>query len=209
MYLVNILHRDKKVNFRFSARQRSILIGSLLGDANINKRGNCHRVLFKHSEKQKSLLIWKRQEFDSITGMDINYFQQVVKGNIYGFCQFVTLTHPEFSDIYKKFYTARRGKIIPVDITRLVKDPLSLAVWIMDDGAKDNVGMTIQTHSFSKTEVERLIKTLKINFKLLCTMRKNKGKFIIYFPKTEIPRLWKLVRAFILPEYKYKFPLTP
>ena len=209
LYLVNITHRHKKVNFRLNRRQKSILVGSLLGDANINKRGKCHRALFKHSGRQRHLLAWKRQEFDSITGMSINDFQQVVKGNVYDFSQFVTLTHPEFSAMHTVFYSPKRGKIVPVNIAKLIKDSISLAVWIMDDGAKDNVGMTIQTHSFSKREVERLIRALKLNFNLLCTMRKNRGKFIIYFPKSQIPKLWRLVRAHTLPEYRYKFPLTP
>lgn len=209
LYLVNITHSDKKVNFRLNERQKSILVGSLLGDANISKRGKYHRVLFKHSGRQRSLIAWKRQEFDLITGMAINDFQQVVKGSTYDFCQFVTLTHSEFSEMHNIFYSQKRGKIIPKHISELIKDPISLAVWIMDDGAKDNVGLTIQTHSFGKKEVESLIKALKSNFNLLCTMRRNKGRFIIYFPKSQIPNLWQLIKEHILPEYRYKFPLTP
>ena len=205
---MNITHRDKKVNFQLSSRHRSILIGSLLGDANMHIKGNSHRVLFKHGERQAALLIWKRQEFNSITGMKINYFQQMVKGKEYGFCQFVTLTHPEFSEIYKLFYV-RKSKIVPHEISRLLKDPLSLAVWIMDDGARDNVGLTLQTHSFSIRGVERLRRSLKLNFNLKTNSRKNRGSLIIYFPKSEIPKLWNLVRKYVLPEYKYKFPLTP
>lgn len=205
---MNVTHRDKKVNFRFSSRHEAILIGSLLGDANMHSKGNHHRVLFKHGQSQKVLIYWKRQEFDSITGMQVNHFRQVVKGQEYGFCQFATLTHPEFSRFYKLFYV-RRHKIVPNNISSLLKDPLSLAVWIMDDGARDNVGLTLQTHSFSTRGVERLRRALKLNFNLYTNSRKNRGSFIIYFPKSEIPRLWNLVGNYMLPEYRYKFPLTP
>jgi hypothetical protein len=140
--------------------------------------------------------------------MKLNYFQQLVKGKKYGFCQFVTLTHPEFSKFYQLFYVRRR-KIVPHKILELLKDPLSLAVWIMDDGARDNVGLTLQTHSFSIRGVERLRKSLRLNFNLKTNSRKNRGSYIIYFPKSEIPKLWSLVKDYILPEYKYKFPLTP
>lgn len=205
---MNITHRDKKVGFQLTHRHKAILVGSLLGDANMHSKGNSHRVLFKHGENQMALIVWKRQEFDSITGMKVNYFQQLVKGKKYGFCQFVTLTHPEFSELYKSFYVRKR-KIVPNKISELLRDPLSLAVWIMDDGARDNVGLTLQTHSFSMRGVERLRKSLRLNFNLKTNSRKNKGSYVIYFPKSEIQKLWNLVRGYILLEYKYKFPLTP
>ena len=205
---MNIQYREKKINFRLSLRFKNILIGSLLGDANLNKRGNNFRVLFKHSENQLSLLKWKRIESDSITGMRINHFKQVVKGKEYGFCQFVTLTHPTFSDLRKIFYR-NKTKIVPGNISELLVSPLSLAVWIMDDGAKEGVGLTLQTHSFSTNGVERLRKSLKLNFDLQTILRKNKGRFIIYFPKSQIRKLKNIVDKYILPEYRYKFPLTP
>jgi hypothetical protein len=79
----------------------------------------------------------------------------------------------------------------------------------MDDGAKDNVGLTLQTHSFKDNEVRRLIATLKKNFGLIATSRRNKNKLIIYFPKSQVGRLWELVKKHILPEYRYKFPIAP
>lgn len=205
---MNITYREKKVNFQLSLRQKAILIGTLLGDANIHAKGNSHRVLFKHSENQKALLKWKRHEFDAISGMKINHFRQMVKGRYYGFCQFVTLTHPAFSEFYKIFY-AHKKKDTPRKIVKLLKQPLSLAVWIMDDGARDNVGLTLQTHSFSQEGVESLQKALKLNFNLQTNSRRNKGKLIIYIPKSEIKKLWQIVKKHILPEYRYKFPLTP
>ncbi|MEX2052716.1 MAG: hypothetical protein WD898_00610, partial [Candidatus Paceibacterota bacterium] len=134
--------------------------------------------------------------------------KQLVKGKEYGFLQFVTLTHPEFSRFYKLFYV-RKKKIVPHNISKLLKDPLSLAVWIMDDGSRDNVGLTLQTHSFSLRGIERLRKALKLNFDIKTNTRKNKGSYVIYFPKSEISKLWKVVKSYVLPEYKYKFPLTP
>lgn len=79
----------------------------------------------------------------------------------------------------------------------------------MDDGAKDNVGMTIQTHSFTRSEVKRLIATLKKSFCLTATIRLNKEKCVIYLPQSQITKLWDAVKDYILPEYKYKFPVTP
>jgi hypothetical protein len=206
--MANIRHREKKLCFALSDRQKSILIGSLLGDANAHLNGRECRILFKNSIHQLPLLEWKRREFDEITGMTINRFEQEVKGKQYRFAQFVTLTHPSFTALREAFYLKKR-KIVPTDIDQLLTEPISLAVWIMDDGAKDNVGLTLQTHSFKDNEVRRLIATLKKNFGLIATSRRNKNKLIIYFPKSQVGRLWELAKEHILPEYRYKFPVAP
>ncbi len=140
--------------------------------------------------------------------MAVNKFEQLVEGKQYRFAQFVTLTHSAFTELRQMFYKNKR-KIVPKNIDNLLMHPISLAVWIMDDGAKDNAGLTIQTHSFTSNEVKRLISVLKKNFNLIVTPRKNKGKIILYFPKSQMEKLWKIVEPYILPEYKYKFPVAP
>lgn len=202
---MNIRHRDKKLCFKLNPRLKTIIMGTLLGDANLNRRGSNYRLLIKHGESQRSLIEWKRRELEAITGMKINEFSQKVKGKSYRFCQFVTLTHPAFTILHSIFYRGRR-KIVSTHIQELVTDPLALAVWIMDDGARAGAGMTIQTHSFSKSGVKRLRKLLKDNFRLAVSLRKNKSRTILYIPKSEIPRLKMLVEEHILPEYRYKFP---
>lgn len=206
--MANVKHKKKKQRFILSSRQSNILIGSILGDANVHRKGKECRFFFKHSFNQLPLLQWKRLELNNITGMTINEFKQEVKGKSYKFAQFVTLTHPSFTELYKIFYRNKK-KIVPKNINKLLTHPLSLGVWIMDDGAKDNVGMTIQTHSFTRNEVKRLIAMLKKNFCLTATIRLNKKKYIIYLPQSQITKLWNIVKDYILPEYKYKFPVTP
>lgn len=208
VFMVNVRHREKKLCFVISDRQKNILIGSLLGDANVHRKGKECRVFCKHSIHQLPLLEWKRKELDEITGMTIHKFGQLVKGKQYQFAQFVTLTHPAFTDLRQMFYRNKK-KIVPKNIDKLLTHPVSLAVWIMDDGAKDNAGLTIQTHSFTSNDVKRLISALKKNFDLIVTPRKNKGKIILYFPKSQIKRLWEIVKMYILPEYRYKFPVAP
>lgn len=203
---MNIKHRDIKNNFHLSNRQKDVLIGTLLGDGNLTKHGQNFRLFIKHSESQSVLAKWKRKEFDNITMMKLNFFQQEVKGKVYRFCQFVTLTHSEFAE-YRKIFYPNKKKVISRKIKKIFNSPLSLAVWIMDDGAKDNVGMTLQTHSFSLSGIKILQKCLKDNFGILTNTRKNRSKNIIYIPKSEIKKLYNLVKNYLLPEYKYKFPL--
>ena len=95
-------------------------------------------------------------------------------------------------------------KIVPDNIDKLLVDPLSLAVWFMDDGAADYAGASLQTHSFGKLDVEKLRRTLKLNFGLKTTSRLNKGWWIIYFLKSTMPRLHKQIDRYMLEDFKYK-----
>lgn len=205
---MNKQYQAIKDSFSLSKCQKAILVGTLLGDGNLAQRGRDFRLFVKHAASQFALARWKREKFENITNMKLNFFKQKVKGKIYGFYQFVTLTHPEFSKYRKIFY--RNGKkIVPIKIDNILTNPLSLTVWIMDDSGREHAGMTLQTHNFSRREVRNLQRCLKKNFKISTILRRNKKKYTIYFPKSQIEHLYNLVKKHLLPEYKYKFPLAP
>ena len=52
-------------------------------------------------------------------------------------------------------------------------------------------------------------KLIKKNFKITTSLRKNKGKWIIYFPKKEIKKLYQAIEKYLLLSLKYKFPIAP
>lgn len=74
----------------------------------------------------------------------------------------------------------------------------------MDDGTAEYAGSSLQTHSFSKLDVEKLRRTLKLNFGLETTSRLNKGGWIIYFLKSTMPKLRKQIGLYVLEDFKYK-----
>lgn len=205
---MNVKGKLLKSKFVLSDKQGFVLIGTLLGDGNLTRRGICCRLFVKHSANQRELIEWKRDIFKNIVLMPLNYFTQKIKGKKYRFIQFVTLTHPTFNKYREIFYRGSR-KIIPADIDKIFYHPLSLAVFLMDDGANDTFGMTLQTHSFRKNEVELLTRVIKKNFRIATYLRKNKGKWIIYFPKREVKKLYKIVKKYLLPSLSYKFPVAP
>ncbi len=205
---MNVKGKTVKARFKLSDKQKFVLIGTLLGDGNLAKRGRYCRLFIKHSANQRKLIEWKYSIFKNIVLMPLNYFAQEVSGKEYKFIQFVTLTHPIFDEYRKIFYRSSR-KTIPNDIDKIFYHPLALAVLLMDDGANDTFGMTLQTHSFKKSEVKLLSGTIKKNFRIITSLRKNKGRWIIYFPKKEIRRLYRVVEKYLLPSLKYKFPIAP
>lgn len=94
--------------------------------------------------------------------------------------------------------------MIPDNIGKLLLDPLSLAIWIMDDGSAEYAGLSIQTHCYTLSEVKGLIDILKHNFGIYTTYRVNRGKWIIYFPKHQMGKLIKTVEVYMLPQFLYK-----
>lgn len=189
-----------------SETQKSVLLGTLLGDGALKKRGNFHRLHIKHSSNQIVLAQYKRDVFSNITSMKVRSFTQEVKGKNYGFCEFVTLTHQSFSDMYS--YTYPEGKkLVTKKWLANITHPLSLAVWFMDDGSADFAGLAFNTQSFSLKEIELLRRMLKRTFNLETLFRKNKRGWIIYVPKHQVEKFSSLVKPYMLSEFYYK--LTP
>lgn len=192
-----------KKSFSLSEKQRTVLFGTLLGDGSLKRRGNYHRLHIKHSRNQISLVEYKRRVFSNITNMRIRNFFQEVKGKSYGFSEFVTLTHPEFTNIYKKIYPGEKKRITQEFLSEF-KDPLGLAVWFMDDGCADYAGVAFNTQCFTKEGIEILRSFLRDQFKLDTTSRRNKNGWIIYIPKRMLNRFINLVDDNILERFKYK-----
>lgn len=192
-----------KENFKLNQAQKSVLVGTLLGDGGIRYRGKDARLHIKHSARQLPLVEYKRSIFSDITTMSVSVFTQKVGRVDYNFAEFVTLTHPEFTAFYRLFYPNSK-KTVPNNIRALLSDPLSLAVWIMDDGSAEYAGLSIQTHSFTKTEVDLLRDAVLFNFNIKTLSRINKNRWVIYFPKASLPGLKKLIGKYMLKEFSYK-----
>ncbi|OGM32501.1 hypothetical protein A2803_03480 [Candidatus Woesebacteria bacterium RIFCSPHIGHO2_01_FULL_44_21] len=187
-----------------SETQKAVLVGTLLGDGAIKLHGKNARLHIKHSRNQLPLVLYKYFVFANFISMDVNVFEQRVGKKDYKFAEFVTHTHPEFTAYYDLFYPSFK-KIVPANINVLLSNPLSFAVWIMDDGSAEYAGLSIQTHSFTAKDVQRLQEAILTNFEIETLTHKNKGRDIIYFPKQSLSKLRKQVFKFILPEFKYKF----
>ncbi len=192
-----------KASFTLSELQEQVLIGTLLGDGGLRPKGKDCRLHIKHGIGQLPLVEYKRRIFSDISTMGISVFHQTIGKSDYTFAEFVTRTHPEFTRYYRLFYSSRK-KVIPHNIHQLLTHPICLAVWFMDDGSAEYAGASLQTHCFTKEEVDRLINTLKQNFNIDATKRLNKAKWIIYIPKASMPKLQRAVQPYMLADLQYK-----
>ena len=195
--------RGKFEIVELSRLQRSVLVGTLLGDGCLALHGRNPRLHVKHKGSHRALVDFKRQVFEDYTSMAVHEFDQRLGGKLFPCAQFATRTSTAFLEWYHLFYRDGR-KVVPREIDQLLS-PLGLAVWFMDDGAADHAGVTFQTHSFSLDEVQLLSRAMDDLFHLATRIRKNRDRWIIYVPAASMDRLQSLVRPWLLAEFAYKF----
>ena len=197
---------------RITTRQDAIIIGSLLGDGCLEKNGKWTRLRLEHGHIQKSYLVWKYKELKSlVTGkiMEVRVFKKAQKLFYYSYRMY-TFSNPAL-DFYRNIFYVNKKKIIPEDFASLLKHPLSLAVWFMDDGYKRNDcnALRLSTDSFTKSEQYILQSVLKSNFGIETSVHKKGKYWNIYIPEKESKKFIALIQPYIIPELIYKITLTP
>ncbi len=178
--------------------QKSILIGTLLGDGTMRIKKNAHLEI-NHCYAQKVLVDWIFTKFSSLVTTPPKWRKGNGKREAY---RFATQKLPLLTPFYNQFYRNRK-KIIPDD---LKLDPLSLAVWFMDDGSKSYSSVYLNTQQFDVNEQKRLIDILKNQFGIEATLNKDKIYYRIRIRIQSIKIFLKLVEPFVLKEFRYKLP---
>lgn len=110
------------VGDRFSSEQEQVFIGTMLGDAHVTKMG---MLRLDHCERQESYLDWKINAFSEF---EPRKNRREAKNTCSADFRVIRETKQARLDWYPK-----GKKIIPKDIWEKMT-PLSLAVWLMDDG---------------------------------------------------------------------------
>lgn len=191
----------------------AVTIGSILGDGCLGepsvRKDESQLYVSQHSDK-KQYLIWLRNELRAGFGVC------PIKPKK-GYDQYYFLTKPDgrLGNLRRKFYP-NGLKIIPHDIRDLLVDPISLAVWYMDDGTLDfrlgyHSNAMFATYGFSFEGCNRLRNALDENFDLdvsvtKCTMR---GKVYprLYVKAGSMERFAQLISPHIHGVFKYKRPV--
>ena len=207
-----------KAKLRLSKTQRALIIGSVLGDGNLRITGRNRQANFivDHGEKQKDYVFWKykiMKEWVLTPPKQVTRIYHRDRKRKTISWRFLTISHSEFTKFYRLFYPAGK-KIIPGSIKKLFDDPLSLAVLVMDDGTRSRESFFLSTQNFTRNEQERLLECLKANFGIegkinIHSHWKGKTLYRIRINSASLGRLHKLVKPYILPQFRYKFPLYP
>lgn len=192
------LKKLEKLEFTLTNELKEILIGLILGDLFIRRKGinRDTSLQFKQGVNHQDYIYHLFTLFEKYCPSQpkiVESLPDIRTGNIYISIIFSTYTLPCFNDFYNLFYKSNK-KIIPINIGNLLT-PLSLVYWICDDGSWNKVGryITLCTDSFSLLEVELLIDVLNKKFNLKCYKVRNGKNYRIIIPAYSISVLHELL----------------
>lgn len=194
-------------------RQRSILIGSLLGDGTMEWRWKHPRIRFDHGLQQEQYIRWLKRELRPLAGklVVIRQWHHRARKH-YDRWHFATPIRRELDEFYELFYD-NGVKRVPRRISEFL-DPLALAVWHMDDGHKrtDCNALRLHTNAFTVDGVQLLQEALCKKFGITAHqhhIRRNVEERVLYIPSgANTKRFIETVRPHIHPSMRYKISLT-
>lgn len=189
------LSNKEKLLIQLTKIQKDILVGTVLGDAYIERSKASHNARLRYDQTfphHASYLMTIYSHLYNLTGKGPRIIirkPDIRTGKIYYQMQFETLNLPCLNTYHELFYKDGK-KVIPQSIGELLT-ARSLAYWIMDDGGKSSskTQTILYTRSHTLEEVLLLQEVLKFNFKLKTTdlrygtiYEKVKGQWIIIIP---------------------------
>ena len=195
-----------------SERQQQILVGTILGDGHLEQNGKGVRLRVDHGMTQQDYVLWKFEVFRNLVPSAPRVIKTFHKREQkhYERMHFSTYSNGIFQKWRDMFYQDK-VKIIPKNIKKILCSPLSVAVWMMDDGYKRNDcnALRLNTDLFSYDEQKLLVDCLHANFGIETTIHKKGKTFNIYIPERSSQKFCEMVRPHVLDSLLYKVSLTP
>lgn len=189
--------------------QKAILIGMILGDAYLQKTGKSNaRIRLEHSENQREYLIWKAKQFPEFFQGKPTFLirNNPIYKKVYRYIRWQSYASPEIG-VFQKLFYAHTKKIIPENLSSILVDPITIAVWYMDDGYlyhRDKMAY-IYVSRMTNKEISILLSTLRENFGLKPNVKTKKtGNIVLIFPVKETKKLLSLVSSYMIPSFQYK-----
>ena len=179
--------------------QKSIIIGSILGDGSLRKAQGRRNALLEvnHSFSSKEYVDWKYQHLKNLVITPPKKRKNNGKRIAY---RFTTQSLPEITSFYEEFYKA--GK--KVVLKNLDLKPLIMAIWFMDDGNKTYNALYLNTQQFDLDSQCKLINQLFDQWSIEATLNKDKIYYRIRIRTSSTPKFKKIIQSFVLPMFYYK-----
>ncbi len=193
--------------------ERSVVIGSILGDGFLQNTGKKNaRLRLEHSAKQKEYIFWKWQMLkrymqDHPKRM-VRFNPVWKKQHAYYRCQ--SHSTPIFGNYRQLFYNEQQ-RSIPHELEQLLT-PEALAVWFMDDGyyyARDKTAY-VYLPKYPQRDLgcltDILVKRYDLNPKVEV---KKRGSVNLKFPVMETQKLIRIIAPHVIPRMRYKIGGEP
>lgn len=133
--------------------EKSVIYGSLLGDAHLQKRGNSFRLKVAHGITQKQYVMWKYEKLERLCQLPKEVSNNKGLTSVEFYTSSGAWLRPIYERMYKKDEAGRMVKTISEELIKaLPLTPLLLAVFYMDDGSirDDCFAGKLATQGFSK-----------------------------------------------------------
>ena len=201
------LTNSDKILLELTPRVKSIIIGLILSDAWVQKKGHWNtRIGFKQSIQNFPYLWHIYNEIGYLcSGLPMKA-KTVTRGKIFYSVFLQTRQLACLNEIFNLFYLTNNGQIIKTVKQELFfhMDFMVLAHWIMGDGSKRAKGLVLCTDNFSLQEVVLLVNILIIKFNINPTIQKEKDKFRIYINEKSLKKIKPFILPFFVDHFLYK-----
>jgi len=179
--------------------EKSVIIGSILGDGYLRiipGRSNAFLEI-NHSIKAKDYVDYKFSLLKKICKS--SPIERISNDGRLAY-RFYSRQHESLTDLYQSFYHNGK-KVIPND---LELDPVSLAIWYMDDGSKSrDCDVYLNTQQFSLNDQKKLLFLLK-KMGINARLNKDKKYYRIRILKESIDSFMQIINPYIIDSMKYK-----
>ena len=216
-----VIYNDiRKIDF--TDLQKSLLVGSILGDGSVIINKDCKNAHFieRHGERQKQYLLWKKESLNPFTKSKVSFTEagnheiSGVKCYVSRSYMFSTITHSYLTELRHIFYNGKK-KIIPRNLYSML-NYLTVAIWLCDDGCftySTKFGvyrLDLHTESFTKEENIYLCnilskffnKSFRINSRIY---KSGKSYYICLSGKNNLFDIVSILKPFIPDCMIYKF----
>lgn len=203
--------REYKKTLTLTKKQRAIIVGLLLGDGHLETQNNgrTFRLKVEHGMEQEDYVQWLFQEFKAWIPAKQPYVK--IRRNGQKSIGFSTYSHGSLR-FYKCFYySSDNTKRIPTIIGKLL-EPLSIAIWFMDDGSRKSLKHTtynMHTLGFKRKDLLKLQEVLQKRFNIETNLHKQREKYWrMYIPTESAQQFTELVEKYVMPIHSMRHKLV-
>jgi len=190
----------RNMELRLTEKQMSIVIGSILGDAYVAKKG---KICFEHSEGQKNYLLWKYRELENVAYPKVGRVERFDRRTGKTTVSYRFFLRQFFRPLREWFYPTGT-KVLPREIDKWLT-PLAVSVWYMDDGSLERgKSPLLATESYSVDELNNMVSLLQKKYGLECLVSAKKNRLRIR--SNSRAEFFKLIEPYVFKGMRYKLP---